>query len=245
MLLPLPLPHSTQIARGSELVLQCTANVTVLHIKKDLSLRTGIPTLDIELCIGQEPLEDGFRLINHGGAPFFLFNRNEPSNEPDGSDGLEARKIIRDEDIDWSLYSQWVLSEACCSCGSGCQLALGDFVNLVNVVFIFSAMFNGISHNSVWLASDHFRHSHKCHYKQFFCENMHANPESLPPGPPLVLYYLRNSVVVLCKYLQVRHMVWFSLRPTYLAHRTSVCDNVGAMYNEVMILTMSWDRWDW
>lgn len=97
-----------QIARGSELVLQCTSNVTVLLIKKDLSLRTGIPALDIELCIGQEPLEDGFRLINHGGTPFFLFNKNEPSNQPDGPSGHGTRKIIRDEDIDWSLYSKWV-----------------------------------------------------------------------------------------------------------------------------------------
>lgn len=94
-----------QIARGSELVLQCTANVTVLHIKKDLSLRTGIPALDIELCIGQEPLEDGFRLINHGGTPFFLFNRNEPTAQPDGPSG-DKRKIIKDEDIDWTLYSK-------------------------------------------------------------------------------------------------------------------------------------------
>ena len=78
----------------------------MLHIKKDLSLRTGIPALDIELCIGQEPLEDGFRLVNHGGAPFFLFNRNEPSSEPDGAGGRGARKIIKDEEIDWSQYSK-------------------------------------------------------------------------------------------------------------------------------------------
>ena len=112
-----PPPHYySQIARGSELVLQCTANVTVLHIKKDLSLRTGIPALDIELCIGQEPLEDGFRLVNHGGAPFFLFNRNEPSSEPDGAGGRGARKIIKDEDIDWSQYSKWVLSVGSVAC---------------------------------------------------------------------------------------------------------------------------------
>ena len=108
---------ATQIARGSELVLQCTSNVTVLHIKKDLSLRTGIPAVDIELCIGREPLENGFRLINHGGTPFFLFNRNEPSNQPDAPSGHGTRQIIRDEDIDWSLYSKCVLHTGQCIVG--------------------------------------------------------------------------------------------------------------------------------
>jgi hypothetical protein len=91
------------IARGSELVLQCSPNVDVLDIKKDLSIRTGLKVEWIELCIGKEPLENGSKLLNHGGAPFFLFNKNE---DQEGEDSQQPRrKIIHDSEINWSQYS--------------------------------------------------------------------------------------------------------------------------------------------
>ena len=85
-------------------MLQCSPNVDVLDIKKDLSIRTGLKVEWIELCIGKEPLENGSKLLNHGGAPFFLFNKNE---DQEGEDSQQPRrKIIHDSEINWSQYSK-------------------------------------------------------------------------------------------------------------------------------------------
>ena len=84
-------------------MLQCNANISVAEIKGDLSLRTGISAADVELCIGKEPLDNRDKLINHGGAPFFMFNKSEPKEE-DTLRPKENRTIIKDEDIDWSKY---------------------------------------------------------------------------------------------------------------------------------------------
>ena len=86
------------------MVLKCCPNIDVLDIKKDLSIRTGLQVDEIELCIGKEPLENGSKLLNHGGAPFFLFNKNE--EDLDGSGQQQQRRIVSDSEIDWEKYSK-------------------------------------------------------------------------------------------------------------------------------------------
>ena len=79
------------ISRGTELKLTIAISTTVHEVKQDLASRTGLLFSNIQLNQGQEELPDRIVINPNNPLPYFLFNRDEPTED----ELLEKRKDER------------------------------------------------------------------------------------------------------------------------------------------------------
>ncbi|KAL5460539.1 hypothetical protein EMCRGX_G033991 [Ephydatia muelleri] len=100
-----------QIPKGTEVALKATSDTTVLEVKKELALRTGIPINQIQVKFrGDDTLPDSTKVNSNNPVPYFMFNEFEPSEESlqEWKKELRKKNKVKLEDVDWSQFKSTV-----------------------------------------------------------------------------------------------------------------------------------------